>query len=141
MKANKTPKILSTGSYGYYIVMSPNFETAKLEETEERIHMAQTVQFGLQEYIESPTPSFIHKENDWGNLPEDQVHKKSFKEFIELLQNLVIEKDADYALLSIKIDCKDCTHWTIEGQYQLLVAKKNKLSTALRRWTKKTSSI
>jgi len=119
MKSNKKPIILGMGKAGYYTHMSPRFENASLNKTNDLVKASNLIPFGMTEDIESPTCGYSHQSNSL--LNQHEVHLKSFKQFIELLIAIAEKHGAQYVLVTITKNAHCGTYWELEGRCQLFV--------------------
>lgn len=116
---NGTQKILAMGQYGNYIVMEPDFEKSTLRETGEKVPALTTVPYGFTNEGISPTCGYTHESNT--GLSHEEVRKKTFREFIEMVISGAQDCGAQYILLMITRDHESVTYWHTAGKWQYLV--------------------
>jgi hypothetical protein len=116
MEPTTEPRIFTVGKQGCYVEMSPNFETSTLDTTGELLKASDTVPFGFAEILKSPTMGYLQESNK--GLSRDDVRKKAFREFIELLLTTAKQYEVGHVLLRIIHDGDLFTSWRVEGKYQ-----------------------
>ena len=130
----KDPKILIMGQQGHYLGVSPNFEKCVLESTFV-IQASVLTSFGFSKKIKSPTCGYGHDSN-W-KLSKEEVSKKAFKEFIELVLKKAKDVGAHYVLLEIEHNGDYNTGWNVSGTYQSLII----IHGAIPGWEKDLESL